>query len=325
MTQPQRRLGAELTVPAIGLGCMGMSDFYGPSDEAENMSTLDRAADLGVTFWDTADMYGRGANEALLSRWFATRRGRDRITLATKFGIVRAGAGERKVSGHPDYVKEAATYSLGRLGVDTIDLYYLHRVDPSVPIEDTVGAMAELVAEGKVRYLGLSEVGPETLRRAHAVHPIAALQSEWSLWSRDVEDAQVPAARELGVGIVPYSPLGRGFLTGTVATQSLSASDFRLANPRFAGDAGRANEAAVAAVRAVAARHEVEPAQVALAWVLSRGVDVVPIPGTRRVRYLEQNVGAGDVELTDVDLADLDGVAAQVVGDRYPDMTGIGA
>jgi aryl-alcohol dehydrogenase-like predicted oxidoreductase len=319
-----RRLGAGLTVSALGLGCMGMSDFYGPSNEADSMAVLDRAADLGVTFWDTADMYGRGANEALLSRWFATRGGRERITLATKFGIVRGGARDRTINGTPEYVKQACGYSLARLGVDVIDLYYLHRVDAATPIEDTVGAMAELVAEGKVRYLGLSEAGPETLRRAQAVHPIAALQSEWSLWSRDVEDGQVPAARELGIGIVPYSPLGRGFLTGTLAADSLTVNDFRRYTPRMNGDALAANEAAVDVVRAVAGRHGVEPAQVALAWVLSRGDDVAPIPGTRRVRYLEQNVAALDLALTAEDLTELDAVADKIVGSRYPDMSEIG-
>jgi aryl-alcohol dehydrogenase-like predicted oxidoreductase len=285
---------------------------------------LDRAAELGVTFWDTADMYGRGANEALLSRWFATRGGRDRITLATKFGIVRGGARDRSINGTPEYVKEACSYSLARLGVDVIDLYYLHRVDKATPIEETVGAMAELVAEGKVRYLGLSEAGPETLRRAQAVHPIAAVQSEWSLWSRDIEDGPVPAARELGIGIVPYSPLGRGFLTGALSAESLTANDFRRYTPRMNGDALAANEAAVDVVRAVAGRHGVELATVALAWVLSRGEDVAPIPGTRRVRYLEQNVAALDLTLTPEDLSELDAVADKTVGSRYPDMSEIG-
>lgn len=323
-TLPTRRLGDGLTVSAVGLGCMGMSDFYGPSSDTDAMAVLDRAVDLGVTFWDTADMYGRGANEALLSRWLATRGGRDRIRLATKFGIVRGGAGARAVSGHPDYVKEACHYSLARLGVDTIDLYYQHRVDPEVPIEDTVGAMAELVVEGKVRHLGLSEAGPDTIRRAHSVHPIAALQSEWSLWSRDIEVTSVPVCRELGIGIVPYSPLGRGFLTGQLSTAELSDQDFRRHNPRFAGEALAANQRIVDAVAAVAVRHGVRTGQVALAWVLSRGDDVAPIPGTRRVTYLEQNAAASAVTLTDRDLAELDALAGQVVGDRYPDMSGIG-
>jgi aryl-alcohol dehydrogenase-like predicted oxidoreductase len=321
-TLPLRRLGAELTVPAVGLGCMGMSDFYGPSVDADSLAVLDRAAELGSTFWDTSDMYGKGANEALLSRWFATRGGRDRITLATKFGIVR-GPNLRMVCGDPAWVKEACHDSLARLGVDTIDLYYLHRVDTSTPIEDTVGAMAELVAEGKVRYLGLSEAGPETLRRAQAVHPIAALQSEWSLWSRDIEEGPVPTARELGIGIVPYSPLGRGFLTGQLDTGALTAGDFRTANPRLTGDALKQNQRLVDTVAEVAKRHGVHTGQIALAWVLARGDDVAPIPGTRRVAYLEQNVGAADVVLTDHDLTDLDALHAQVTGDRYPDMSTI--
>jgi aryl-alcohol dehydrogenase-like predicted oxidoreductase len=321
---PPRRLGAELTVPAVGLGCMGMSDFYGPSTETDSMAVLDRAAELGSTFWDTSDLYGKGANEALLSRWFATRGGRDRITLATKFGFVRGPLGSRGVSGHPDYVKESCDYSLARLGIDVIDLYYQHRVDPDVPIEDTVGAMAELVAAGKVRYLGLSEAGVDTIRRAHAVHPIAALQSEWSLWSRDIEDGPVPVARELGIGIVPYSPLGRGFLTGQLVTGELAANDFRRFNPRMQGAALAANQGIVDAVSAVAANLGVPTSQVALAWVLARGDDVAPIPGTRRVRYLEQNVGAAAVTLSVADLSTLDGLSAHVVGDRYPDMSSIG-
>jgi len=304
---------------------MGMSDFYGPSDEAASLAVLDRAADLGSTFWDTSDMYGKGANEALISRWFATRGARDRITLATKFGVSRGPLGQRVICGHPAYVKEACHYSLARLGIDTIDLYYQHRVDPDVPIEETVGAMAELVTEGKVRYLGLSEAGAETIRRAQAVHPIAALQSEWSLWSRDIEDGPVPVARELGIGIVPYSPLGRGFLTGQLDPSTLTATDFRAANPRMVGDALDANQAIVATVAEVAKRHGVATGQIALAWVLSRGDDVAPIPGTRRVAYLEQNVAAAAIQLTESDLAELDGLSARVVGARYPDMSGIGA
>jgi aryl-alcohol dehydrogenase-like predicted oxidoreductase len=322
---PMRRLGAELTVPAPGLGCMGMSDFYGPSSEADCLAVLDRAAELGVTFWDTSDMYGKGANEALLSRWFATRGKRDQITLATKFGIVRGAGRDRSVCGRPEYVREACHYSLARLGVDVIDLYYQHRVDQSVPIEETVGAMAGLVAEGKVRYLGLSEAGPDTIRRAHAVHPIAALQSEWSLWSRDIEAGPVPVCRELGIGIVPYSPLGRGFLTGRLDLDSLSRNDFRSSQPRLQGAALDTNRALVEAVAAIAANHNVHTGQIALAWVLAQGPDVAPIPGTRRVSYLEQNAESAAVQLTDVDLSTLDGIGAQVVGDRYPDMTGIGA
>jgi aryl-alcohol dehydrogenase-like predicted oxidoreductase len=321
--QPTRHLGAELTVPAVGLGCMGMSDFYGPSNDADSMAVLDRAVEVGCTFWDTSDMYGKGANEALISRWFATRGGRDRITLATKFGILRA-AGGRAISGRPEYVKEACHYSLARLGIDTIDLYYQHRVDPQVPIEETVGAMAELVTAGKVRYLGLSEAGSETIRRAQAVHPIAALQSEWSLWSRDIEDGPVPTARELGIGIVPYSPLGRGFLTGALDRANLAADDFRRYQPRLIGDNLDTNQRVVDAIAKVAARHGAQTGQIALAWVLARGDDVAPIPGTRRVRYLEQNAAAAAVTLTEADLSELDALSAQVIGDRYPDMSSIG-
>jgi aryl-alcohol dehydrogenase-like predicted oxidoreductase len=311
-------------VVAVGLGCMGMSDFYGPSNEADCLAVLDRAVDLGVTFWDTSDMYGKGANEALLSRWFATRGRRDAVTLATKFGIVRGAGRDRSVCGRPEYVREACHYSLARLGVDVIDLYYQHRVDPSVPIEETVGALSDLVREGKVRYIGLSEAGPETIRRAHATHPIAALQSEWSLWSRDIEDGPVPVCRELGIGIVPYSPLGRGFLTGRLEVDALPRGDFRASNPRMTGDALDANRKLVEAVAAIAARHNVHTGQIALAWVLAQGDDVAPIPGTRRIAYLEQNAAAAAVKLTEADLSELDSLHAQVVGDRYPDMTGIG-
>jgi aryl-alcohol dehydrogenase-like predicted oxidoreductase len=323
MSLPLRHLGPTLTVPAPGLGCMGMSDFYGPSSDADSLAVLDRAAQLGCTFWDTADMYGRGANEALLSRWFATRGRRDEITLATKFGIIRTDAGGRAYSGRPEYVREACHYSLARLGVDVIDLYYQHRVDPDVPIEETVGAMAGLVDEGKVRYLGLSEAAPETIRRAYAVHPIAALQIEWSLWTREVEETSIPVCRELGIGIVSYAPLGRGFLTGQLAFDSLSTDDFRARNPRMVGDARVSNLRLVETVKAVADRVGATASQVALAWVLARGDDVAPIPGTRRLAYLEQNVGAIDVQLSDDDLAELDRLGAQVVGDRYPDMSSL--
>ena len=322
---PSRRLGAELTVPAVGLGCMGMSDFYGPSNDADSLAVLDRAVELGATFWDTSDMYGKGANEALLSRWFATRGQRDRVILATKFGIVRGARGARQICGDPAYVREACDYSLARLGVDTIDLYYQHRVDPQVPIEETVGAMGELVAVGKVRYLGLSEAGAETIRRAQATHPIAALQSEWSLWSRDIEAGPVPTARELGIGIVPYSPLGRGFLTGALAVDSLPRGDFRAHLPRLAGENLDANQRIVAAVSEIAQRYGVHTGQIALAWVLARGDDVAPIPGTRRVSYVEQNVAAAGITLAPQDLAELDALGEQVAGDRYPDMSGIGA
>jgi aryl-alcohol dehydrogenase-like predicted oxidoreductase len=322
---PTRRLGAALTVPAVGLGCMGMSDFYGPSNDADSLAVLDRAADLGATFWDTSDMYGKGANEALLSRWFISRGRRDEVTLATKFGIVRGARGARQVCGDPAYVREACDYSLARLGVDHIDLYYQHRVDQQVPIEETVGAMAELVTAGKVRYLGLSEAGADTIRRAHAVHPIAALQSELSLWSRDIEAGPLPAARELGIGIVAYSPLGRGFLTGALDLESLPRGDFRAHLPRLKDENLDLNQRIVVAVSDMAQRYNVHTGQIALAWVLARGEDVVPIPGTRRVSYLEQNVAAAGIRLDAQDLAQLDALGEQVAGPRYPDMSGIGA
>jgi aryl-alcohol dehydrogenase-like predicted oxidoreductase len=299
---------------------MGMSDFYGPSNDADSMAVLDRAVELGVTFWDTADMYAAPTRRCCAGSPPAG----GPITLATKFGVIRGGPGERGVSGRPEYVKEACHYSLARLGVDVIDLYFQHRVDPAVPIEETVGAMADLVTDGKVRYLGLSEAGPETIRRAHAVHPIAALQSEWSLWSRDIEDSSVPVCRELGIGIVAYSPLGRGFLTGRLAFDSLTPRDFRANNPRMVGPAREANLRIVDAVAAVAARRGVQTGQVALAWVLARGEDVAPIPGTRRVPYLEQNAAAASITLTAEELAELDGLGANVVGERYPDMSPIG-
>jgi aryl-alcohol dehydrogenase-like predicted oxidoreductase len=310
----------ELTVSAQGLGCMGMSEWYGRADWDESISTIHRALDLGVTLLDTADIYGSGHNEVLVGRAIHDRR--DRVQLATKFGIDRsAGDDNRVVRGEAGYVKRAAENSLTRLGVDHIDLYYLHRPPQTAEIEETVGAMAELVAEGKVRYLGLSEVDDALLRRAHAVHPIAAVQSEYSLWTRDPEAQVVEVMRELGVGLVPYSPLGRGFLTGTVDVKTLEQKDFRGHNPRFAGAAGQANQAIADAAAEVAKRHGVTPAQVALAWVLGQadrlGIPVVPIPGTKRVRWLEENVAAADVELTAEDLAVLDPLGEQVVGARY--------
>jgi len=323
MTVPTRRLGP-LTVSAQGLGCMGMSDFYGDRDDTESTATIHRALDLGVTFLDTADMYGRGANEELVGA--ALRGRRDEVVLATKFGIVRGDDdASRGIRGDAEYVRQACDASLRRLGVDHIDLYYQHRVDPATPIEETVGAMAELVAAGKVRHLGLSEAGSDTLRRAAAVHPIAALQSEWSLWSRDIEDEIVPTARELGIGIVAYSPLGRGFLTGRFRSASdFDRGDFRqVAQPRMNGDNLDANLALVAALEQVAAERGdgVTAGQLALAWVQHRGDDVVPIPGTKRRTYLEQNVAAVEVRLTD---AELDKIAAAVpahavVGTRYPE------
>ena len=310
----------QLTVSAQGLGCMGMSEWYGATDWDESIATINRALDLGVTFIDTADIYGAGHNEVLVGRAIAHRR--EEVQLATKFGIDRsAGDAHRVVRGEHDYVKRSAETSLLRLGVDHIDLYYLHRPPQTAEIEETVGAMAELVAEGKVRYLGLSEVNDDLLRRAHAVHPITAVQSEYSLWTRDVEQDAIGAMRELGVGFVPYSPLGRGFLTATVDLSTLDEADFRRRNPRFAGEAGQANLAIVDAVRAVADAHGVAPAQVALAWVYAQasrlGVPVVPIPGTKRIKWLEQNVAALDVTLTPRELTQLDPLATQVTGARY--------
>ncbi len=317
-----RALGTQgLEVSAEGLGCMGMSEFYGPPDEAAGMETIHRALELGVTFLDTADAYGPHTNERLVGRAIAGRR--DEVVLATKFANVRTENGERLgIRGDAEYVRSACEASLQRLGVETIDLYYQHRVDPETPIEETVGAMAELVTAGKVRYLGLSEASAETIRRAHAVHPISALQSEYSLWTREVEEEILPTVRELGIGFVAYSPLGRGFLTGAVKSQAdLQEGDFRLTGaPRFEDENLARNLKLVVHVERIAEAKGATPGQVALAWVLSRGEDVVPIPGTKRVRYLEENAAAVEVELTADELAQLDeafpvGVAA---GDRYP-------
>jgi aryl-alcohol dehydrogenase-like predicted oxidoreductase len=310
----------ELTVSAQGLGCMGMSEWYGHTDWDESIATIHRALDLGVTFLDTADAYGAGHNEVLVGRALVGHR--DEVQLATKFGIDRSGGDDKRViRGERGYVKRACESSLTRLGVDVIDLYYLHRPPQTAEIEETVGAMAELVAEGKVRYLGLSEVDSGLLRRACAVHPITAVQSEYSLWARDPETTVLDALRELGVGLVAYSPLGRGFLTGTVDVAALDAKDFRSRNPRFTGAAGQANQAIADAVRDVAEAKGVTPAQVALAWVHGQGarlgVPVVPIPGTKRIKWLEQNVAALDVTLTTDDLAVLDPLGDQVVGARY--------
>jgi len=313
-----------LTVSALGLGCMGMSEFYGTSDEQDGLDTLHRALDLGVTFIDTADMYGPFTNERLVGRAIRGRRGE--VQLATKFGNERLADGTRVgINGRPEYLRSACDASLERLGVDHIDLYYQHRVDTSVPIEETVGAMAELVEAGKVRHLGLSEAGVGTVRRAHATHPITALQSEYSLFTRDLEDEMIPTLRELGIGLVPYSPLGRGLLTGTIGTDTLGDDDSRGNGrfPRFVGDALEANLSLVERVRALAEQRGVAPGQLALAWVLAQGDDIVPIPGTRRVTYLEENVGAAAITLTGDDLAALDAAVPRgsVQGDRYDDMS----
>jgi len=316
-----RTLGRDgLDVSALGLGCMGMSEFYGPADDEESVKTIHRALSLGVTFLDTSDMYGYGKNEQLVGAAIADRR--DEAAVATKFGIVREENQPRRIDSTPEYARAACEASLRRLGVDHIDLFYLHRRNPDVPIEETVGAMAELVDEGKVRHLGLSEVSAQTLRAACAVHPIAALQSEWSLWTRGIEEQIVPAARELGVGIVPYSPVGRGFLTGAYAdVDKLSKDDFRRYNPRFQGDNLQANLKLVERVREIADDVGCTPVQLALAWLLHHGDDVVPIPGTKRVRYVEENAEAAEVSLTADHLEALDeampvGAAA---GERYPE------
>ena len=317
-----RKLGTQgLEVSAQGLGCMGMSEFYGPGDEAESIATIHRALDLGVRFLDTADMYGPFTNEELVGR--AIRGRRNEVVLATKFGIVRSpeNPGGRTISGRPEYVRQAAEGSLRRLAVDHIDLYYQHRVDPTVPIEETVGAMGRLVEEGKVRFLGLSEAGAETIHRAHAVHPVSALQSEYSLWSRDIEDDIIPAIRELGIGLVAYSPLGRGFLTGRFTSiDDLPEDDFRRSSPRFQGENFQKNLDLVKQIEEIAAAKGCTASQLALAWVLARGDDVVPIPGTKRRTYLEENVAAVDVALTPDDLARIDEVAPKGVaaGERYP-------
>jgi aryl-alcohol dehydrogenase-like predicted oxidoreductase len=321
-----RTLGSQgLEVSSLGLGCMGMSEFYGRRDEDEAIAAIRRALDLGITFLDTADMYGPFTNERLVGRAVDGRR--DDVVVATKFGNVRGPNGERLgIRGDPAYVRQACDASLERLAVEAIDLYYQHRVDPGTPIEDTVGAMAELVAAGKVRHLGLSEAAPATVRRAHAVHPITALQTEYSIWTRDPEDEVLPTVRELGIGFVAYSPLGRGFLSGRFRSpEDLDPDDFRRQHPRFQGQNFRRNLDLVERVRSIAEAKGVTPAQLALAWVLSRGDDIVPIPGTKRVRYVEENAGGLGLELSDDDLARIEEAFPRgaTAGDRYADMSSV--
>ncbi|NJM27139.1 MAG: aldo/keto reductase [Pseudanabaena sp. RU_4_16] len=316
-----RKLGNQgLVVSELGLGCMGMSEFYGARDDQESIETIQRALDLGVTMLDTADMYGPFTNERLVGR--AIRDRRDRVIIATKFANMRSEDGKfLGVNGKPEYVRQSCDDSLQRLGVDVIDLYYQHRVDPTVPIEETVGAMAELVQQGKVRYLGMSEAAPATIRRAHAVHPITALQTEYSLWSRDPEDEILATTRELGIGFVPYSPLGRGFLSGAITSpDDFAPDDFRRMSPRFQGENFQKNLQVVEQVKAIATKKNVTPSQLALAWLLAQGDDIVPIPGTRRQKNLEENIAATEITLTAEELQQIEAVAPKgfTSGERYP-------
>jgi aryl-alcohol dehydrogenase-like predicted oxidoreductase len=320
----QRKLGNQgLEVSELGLGCMGMSEFYKGGSEEESIATIDRALELGVTFFDTADMYGPFTNEKLVGK--ALKEKRDDVIIATKFGNERGEDGSRiGVNGRPEYVKKACDASLERLGVDHIDLYYQHRVDPNVPVEDTFGAMKELVEEGKVRYLGISEAKPESIRKAHSVHPLSALQTEYSLWSREPEDEIIPTVRELGIGFVPYSPLGRGFLTGAFEKfEDLPEDDFRRHNPRFQGENFEKNLELVKKIKDMAEKKGCKPAQLALAWLLAQGKDMVPIPGTKHQKYLEENIAATEIKFSEDELKEIDDIAPQGVasGERYGDMS----